>query len=190
MLVFFKRYRMQVDLRDAKFTPAELTPPAGFELLGWRPSLLAAHGQAKYRSFANELDANVFPCLGNAEGCHRLMREITNRRGFVPESTWLLVRRDQETGGAEYIGTVQGISENSTVGLIQNIGVDSAYRGLGLGSIIVKNALAGFQRAGSEVVTLEVTAKNEAAIRLYHRLGFEIERTVYKSIDAPTPWND
>ena len=64
-VVFFKRYRMQFDLRDAQFSDSVL--PEGYELLPWCPELLNAHAEAKYRSFRNELDANVFPCLGAAD---------------------------------------------------------------------------------------------------------------------------
>ena len=50
----------------------------------------------KFSSFCYEIDANVFPCLGNREGCYRLMREIARRDGFLPNATWLL-----ETAGED-----------------------------------------------------------------------------------------
>lgn len=180
-VVFFKRYRMQFDLRHAQLEPA--VAPAGFELVPWRSALLAAHAEAKFRSFRNELDANVFPCLGESEGCLRLMKEISCRQGFIPESTWLATYRDPETGKKENCGTVQGIREKIDVGSIQNIGIVQAHRGKGIGSAIVKKSLQGFQSVGIKIVTLEVTEKNTGALRLYERLGFRIMRTVYKSVE-------
>ena len=44
MLVFFRRHRMQFDLRNHRFD--ELTPPPNFQLLEWQPRLLTAHGVA------------------------------------------------------------------------------------------------------------------------------------------------
>ena len=81
-VVFFKRYRMQFDLRDTQFDDVEVA--AGFELHKWDKCLLPAHAEAKFRSFRNELDSNVFPCLGEPDGCLRLMKEISCRQGFVP----------------------------------------------------------------------------------------------------------
>ena len=181
-VVFFKRYRMQFDLRNARFSETIL--PEGYELLPWRPELLNAHAEAKYRSFRNELDANVFPCLGAADGCLRLMKEISNRQGFVPQSTWLATHRETNTGRLEYCGTVQGLREKLDVGASQNIGVVRDHRGMGVGSAIVRNSLKGFQASGIKIVTLEVTEKNTGALRLYQRLGFEVVSTVFKSVEV------
>jgi len=181
-VVFFKRYRMQFDLRDAHFD--EIIPPDGFEIHAWDEKLLAAHAEAKFRSFRNELDANVFPCLGNSDGCLRLMREISCRQGFIPEATWLATYKNPETGEIENCGTVQGIRESVDVGSIQNIGIVAAHRGKGIGSAIVMSSLKGYQSVGIKIVTLEVTAKNIGAMRLYERLGFKVLRTVFKSIEV------
>lgn len=182
-VTFFKRYRMEFDLREGHIALRE--PPPGFQLLRWSPRLLEAHAEAKFRSFRNELDANVFPCLGDADGCQRLMNEITRRQGFVSEATWLLRYTDPGTTRPENCGTVQGIRENEHLGSIQNVGIVSGRRGNGLGSLIVSHALDGFRRVGLKVVTLEVTAQNTGAIRLYQRLGFRIQKTVFKSVEVP-----
>ena len=181
-VVFFKRDPMQFDLRDVSFE--EFETPTGFEFHPWNEYLLPAHAEAKFRSFRNELDSNVFPCLGDPSGCLRLMREISSRQGFVPASTWLATYTDPETGRKENCGTVQGIREKLDVGSIQNIGVVASQRGKGIGSLIVRHSLRGFQNAGIKIVTLEVTAKNTGAIRLYERLGFQILRTVFKAVEV------
>ena len=181
-VVFFKRYRMQFDLRNASFD--DIVVPAQFEFHPWSEFLLPAHAEAKYRSFRNEIDANVFPCLGNSDGCLRLMREISCRQGFVPQSTWLATYKNPNTGRKENCATVQGIRESIDVGSIQNIGVVGGHRGQGIGSLIVRHSLRGFQSVGIKIVTLEVTANNTGAIRLYDRLGFRILRTVFKSVEV------
>ena len=180
-VVFFKRYRMQYDLRDAHFDDVVL--PAGYELHPWDKYLLPAHSEAKFRSFRHELDSNVFPCLGEPDGCLRLMREISCRQGFVAEATWLVTFTDSETGRKENCGTVQGIREKVDVGSIQNIGIVDSHRGKGVGSALVRKSLKGFQDVGIKIVTLEVTEKNTGALRLYERLGFQVSRTVFKSVE-------
>lgn len=173
---------MQYDLRETKFGQMQL--PDGFALHPWNKKLLGSHAEAKFRSFRNELDANVFPCLGNSDGCVRLMREISHRQSFIPESTWLATYQNPQTGQLENCGTIQGIRDSVDVGAIQNIGIVEGQRGKGIGSVMVKHSLRGFKEAGIKIVTLEVTAKNVAALRLYERLGFRVLRTVFKSVEV------
>ncbi len=182
VLTYFKRFRMEIDLRDREL--AVPSPPSGYVLIPWDAALLKAHAEAKFRSFQNEIDANVFPCLGDRQGCQRLMADISAKEGFLPRATWLL-RYD---GGyrRQFCGTVQGICDHSQAGWIQNLGVAPEHRGLGLGTVLLMQALAGFQAAGLGRAYLEVTAQNDAAIRLYQRLGFAKARTVYKAVEVLT----
>ena len=114
------------------------------------------------------------------------MNEISSRSGFVPEATWLLTWTDPLTQRMQSIGTVQGIREQKDVGSIQNIGITAQFRGKGLGTSIVQKSLAGFAEVGVRFVTLEVTANNSRAHRLYERLGFRILKVVFKSAEVPS----
>ena len=182
-VTYFKRYRMQFDLREGCTDPQSLAP--GYSLVPWSLSSIPSHANAKFLSFREELDANVFPCLGESEGCLRLMKEISCRQGFIPKATWLINYKHESTGAVEKCGTVQGIREQPDVGSIQNLGIAPGHRGRGLGSILVAHSLWGFRSAGIKFVTLEVTAQNYGAVRLYERMGFRVLRTVFKSIDVP-----
>ena len=183
-LQYFKRYRMEIDLGRA-LRPAVAAP--GYEFVPWDETLLATHAEAKYFSFRTEIDANVFPCLGDYDGCLRLMNEIARKDGFLPGATWLIAADDDPSAdgdnGFTYVGTVQGIRDRTGVGAIQNLGIVPEHRGRGLGSLLMLKALEGFQRAGLRRAYLEVTAQNESAIRLYQRLGFFKARTVYKAVE-------
>lgn len=183
---YFKRFRMEADLRPARTAgepPAGL--PEGYLFVPWNEAVLDAHARTKWRSFRDEIDAHVFPCLGDAEGCRRLMREIRNKPGFLPEATWLIARGDN-AGGLVFCGTIQGVAERGGVGMIQNVGVVPGHRGIGLGAALVLRALDGFRRHGLRAGTLEVTAENWRAVRLYQKLGFRRTKTVYKVVDAAT----
>jgi GNAT superfamily N-acetyltransferase len=183
-LQYFKRYRMEIDL--GRVLPQAVAAP-GYELVPWDPSLLATHAEAKFFSFRTEIDANVFPCLGDYDGCLRLMNEIVRKDGFLPSATWLVAADDDLNGsgdeGFSYVGTIQGIRDKSGMGAVQNLGIVPEHRGRGLGSLLMLKALEGFQRAGLRRVFLEVTSQNEGAIRLYQRLGFYKARTVYKAVE-------
>jgi hypothetical protein len=181
-LAYFKRLRMEIDLTGRDLTPAPA--PSHYRFLPWHDSLLDGFAQAKFLSFRHEFDTNVFPCLGEFEGCRRLMDEIANKPGFLPEATWLVVHSSGLGGRSEYCGTVQGVRDQRRIGAIQNLGVVAAYRRGGLGMNLLLRALAGFQQSGVRRVWLEVTAQNNSAIRLYRRVGFTTVKVVYKTAEA------
>jgi len=181
-LTYFKRYRMEVDLLGRALSPVSLPPH--YRLIAWDRSLIDAHAEAKFNSFRTEIDANVFPCLGEADGCRRLMNEIARKDGFLPGATWLLAYDSPGDQRLDFCGTVQGIRDRSGMGAIQNLGVTPEHRNLQLGSVLLTHALAGFQAAGLARAFLEVTAQNAGAIRLYQRMGFVTARTVYKAVEV------
>jgi GNAT superfamily N-acetyltransferase len=181
-LTCFKRYRMEIGLLGRSLTPAAL--PEGYELFAWDDALMEAHAEVKFYSFRDEIDANVFPCFTELSGCCRLMNEISRKPGFLPQSTWLVAWAG--TGESlEYCGTVQGLSDRSGMGAIQNLGIVPAHRGRGLGTMLLLYALRGFRQSGLTRAFLEVTAENKGAIRLYQRMGFSIVKTVFKTTEVP-----
>ena len=178
-VTYFKRFRMERDLHSELFAPPAL--PADYYLVSWQKDLVEAHADVKYRSFCTEIDSSVFPCLGERDGCLRLMREISGRSRFVPEATWLMAYKPITRTRAEYCGTIQGLIDSRGLGAIQNIGITPMHRDRGLGTILLHQALVGFQQRGVDRVHLEVTADNVRAVALYERLGFHKVRTVYKA---------
>ncbi len=178
-LVYFKRYRMELDFSDLPLPTPPL--PVGYALEPWSDGLCRDHATAKFSSFQNEMDANVFPCLGRHDGCLHLMREITKRRSFVPEATWLI--RYQAQGKRLPIATIQGLRLEGW-GAVQNLGVHPEHRGRGLGAILLAEAAEGFRRAGLSRMHLEVTTDNNGAVRLYRRLGLRQANTLYKAAEV------
>ncbi|MFL5329976.1 MAG: GNAT family N-acetyltransferase [Gemmataceae bacterium] len=178
-LSYCKRFRLERDLRGT-LPPAALLPE-GFYLLPWDDSLVMRHAKAKHEAFCEHYDSALFPCLATLDGCIRLMSTIRDMPGFVPGATWLIAN------GIDTCGTVQGVRDAYGAGGIQNLGVTPAYRGRGLGGSLMVQAMHGFRAAGLSKMSLEVTAHNEPAVRLYRRLGFSHRRTVYKPVQGPLP---
>ncbi len=181
-LTYFKRFRMEIALRGRQISPPP--PPPGYRFVPWDPALLDSHARAKFLSFRDELDANVFPCLAELPGCRRLMREISQKTGFLAGATWLVVLGGTNGRRMEECGTIQGIRDRTGRGSMQNIGIAPEHRDRGLGTGLILRCLEGFRLAGVERVQLEVTAENLAAIRLYRRLGFRTLKTVYKAVEV------
>lgn len=189
-LTYFKRYRMELDLRSPRPTAAL---PAGFHWVAWDDSLLALHAEVKYLSFYQEMDSLVFPSLGHQAGCRDLMAAIRFRAGFASRATWLVAcdtAEPDESGHARgCVGTVQGLLDPHRYGGIQNLGVVPDYRGRGLGRALLLKSLEGFAASGCTRAYLEVTAQNEAAVRMYRDLGFRCYRTIYRGVEVPEPAN-
>lgn len=146
----------------------------------WGEKLTSMHALCKWESFRREMDVNVFPCLGERDGCKRLMRDISQKDAFVPEATWLAVGQDSNPKNLIAVGTIQGLRSNATHGAIQNIGVIPNFRGRGVGRELIRRALHGFQSQGCRYVTLEVTVHNLGAIKLYESIGFQKSEVVFK----------
>ena len=180
-LNYTKRYRMELDMRRWSRPAIEL--PADYRMVPWHKSLVEAHAEVKYQSFRDEIDSLVFPCLGEFDGCCKLMTEIQSRDGFVPESTWLAEYVGAGLAKAEYCGTIQAVRTHKGRASIQNIGVVPFHRGRGIGSALILSALLGFEYLGIPRICLEVTSENEGAVRLYRKLGFRTVRTLYKAVE-------
>jgi len=177
---YFKRFRMEADLAHPHGTPPL---PPGYRFVPWNEALLDVHARTKFRAFRDEIDAHVFPCLGDLEGCRRLMHEIRGKSGFLASATWLIAF-GTHPANLRWCGTIQGVVDRQRSGMIQNVGIVPDHRGLGLGTCLIGRALAGFRTAGLRTAALEVTAENCRAVQLYQRLGFRRTKTLYKTCDA------
>lgn len=192
-VTYYKRFRMEIILAQARLSEPVL--PEGYAWVAWQQSLLERHALAKFESFRDEIDSEVFPCLGDPLSCRSLMSEIVQRATFVPQATWLIScriapvqseRGQSERGQWEDCGTIQGLIQTGQWGAVQNVGIAPEHRGRGLGRALVLKSLAGFQEAGVSRVYLDVTARNTAAVQLYRSVGFRLARTTYKAVDRPT----
>jgi ribosomal protein S18 acetylase RimI-like enzyme len=169
---------MQFDVHSQAIPESQLSEEILFA--GWEDKLLPMHGICKWESFRREMDVNVFPCLGDREGCRRLMRDISQKDSFVPEATWLALAKDSNPRNLLAVGTIQGLRTSATHGAIQNLGVIPSFRGKGIGRELIRRAILGFQSQGCRYVTLEVTIHNYGAIKLYESIGFQRSEIVFK----------
>ncbi len=178
---YFKRWKLELDLRR-ELPNAVL--PEGFAWVGWTPSICRAHAWVKYQSFREEMDSQVFLSLSTLSGCRRLMEDIAAHLGFVPMATWLIRFEGNDVRGPIAVATIQGIELGGRNGSVQNVGVLPEFRGMGLGRALMLKSLRGFQAAGCRTASLEVTARNSAAVELYRTLGFRLIRTTYRPVPA------
>lgn len=103
------------------------------------------------------------------------LREIV----FAPGSVVLVARVD-----SRIVGTLTLAMFRIPTGLrawIEDVVVDEAARGLGVGEALTRAAIAEAGRRGASTVELTSRPSREAANRLYRRIGFEARETnVYR----------
>lgn len=97
----------------------------------------------------------------------------------APESTLLVARLDDVI-----VGSLTLTSYRIPTGLqcrIDDVVVDAAMRGRGVGEALSRRAIALAHAKGARSVTLTSRPEREAANRLYQRLGFvRVETNVYR----------
>jgi ribosomal protein S18 acetylase RimI-like enzyme len=102
------------------------------------------------------------------------------------EATHLLVARDGDGPGlgGEVVGSMTLVVFRIPTGVrawIEDVVVDAAARGQGVGEALNRSALEVAERRGARTVDLTSRPSREAANRLYRRLGFvERETNVYR----------
>lgn len=175
-VAYHKRFRME---RELAGLPEAGALPAGYCLEAWHARWLEAHAEVLAACFEGATDAEIFPTLGSQSGCLHLMRELVQRRDFLPQATWLLV------GPVGPCGSIQALWERRAVAAIQNLGIRPEHQNRGLGRALLLHLLHTLQQSGFGRVLLEVTANNIPALRLYQGLGFRRTKVIYKPARCP-----
>jgi ribosomal protein S18 acetylase RimI-like enzyme len=73
---------------------------------------------------------------------------------------------------------------------VHRIAVAREARGAGLGTRLLERVVESARRQGAERVTLRVSARNEAALRFYRRLGFSVYESVSELLSLRIPVAD
>lgn len=89
---------------------------------------------------------------------------------------------DDLTGGGRAIGgyVVANLTPNfgRDIGHVKDLAVHPDYRGRGIGTHLLRHALATLEARGAHETKLEVREDNDPALALYRQHGFEHRRTV------------
>lgn len=110
-----------------------------------------------------------------------------------PRRDYVVAAVGQGGGGASGVGELivgyAGLDHGRDVADVMTLAVVAAYRGHGLGGLLLRELLRRADGAGAAAVLLEVRADNAAARRLYGRHGFEqvaVRRRYYQpdEVDA------
>ncbi len=167
----YLRYRMSHDLNEIAEVPI-LSPP--FSWVPWHENWIVPLSDIMMKSFADTIDAKIFPNFITRSGCQKIITYLLERKQIIQQSTWLIFHRQE---GCAFI---QSVLENQT-GMIQNLGVTPNFRRNGLAKAMLLRSLWVFRIMNLARAELEVSAENSAALDLYERLGFQITGTTFRT---------
>jgi ribosomal protein S18 acetylase RimI-like enzyme len=126
-----------------------------------------------YRSHKGSLDAALNMTYGSPAHCRHFVETLVMRGGcgrFEPEASFVA----EEAGRP--IGVLIASRLSPSNGHICQVSVSPDGQGRGLGSSLVRAALASFRRQGLRSASLSVTVENRRAYQLYERLGFRLRK--------------
>lgn len=86
----------------------------------------------------------------------------------APRSVFLVAEEDRRL-----VGTCGVKADSSTTAILRRLFVDSSYRGKGVGSELLRQALSFCREKGFREVVIRTSTRMEAAIRLCRSKGFK-----------------
>jgi mycothiol synthase len=137
--------------------------------VGYRFQEVDAADQQGLATFCDLLNLSFADQPQRAEATPAKLAQDATRPYGLPEGLLLL------WGEGQPVGTVRVERDNveSDAASIAGVTIHPAYRGRGLGHLLIRKALSVAYRHGLHPVYLSVSASNEAAIRLYVGEGFQ-----------------
>jgi ribosomal protein S18 acetylase RimI-like enzyme len=163
------RHYLCLSLADWAARPVEA--PAG--LRPFRRQDLAAAAQIIHRSHEGSLDAALNVTYSSPAQCRAFVETVVLRNGcgrFDPDASFVA-----EASG-QLVGVVLVSRLSASNGHVCQVSVSADRQGCGLGAALMAAALIALRRAGVGHASLSVTVGNDAAYRLYTRLGFTVRK--------------
>ena len=151
--------------------PQAIAYPAEVELCRWAASYYTPAAELIQAAYLGHVDSDINDQYRTLAGSLRFLHNIIRFPGcgvFDPDSSWLL--RDRRSGGLVAVLLCSRVAPD-TAHLTQ-LCVASAWRGRGLGKVLLADCMQRLPAAGYRALTLTVSEANTEAMGLYMRAGF------------------
>ncbi len=152
--------------------PEQIAYPREIELCRWTASYYTPAAELIQSAYVGHVDAEINDQYRTLAGSLRFLHNIIRFPGcgvFDPDSSWLL--RDRRDGALVAVLLCSRVAAE-TAHLTQ-LCVDTAWRGRGLGRMLLADCLQRLPAAGYRSLTLTVSEANTEAMGLYMRGGFK-----------------
>ena len=143
------------------------------ELSRWTAHDYPAAGELIYACYVGHADARINDQYRSLHGSLRFLHNIVRFPGcgiFEANFSWML--RERLTGAL--VGMVLCSRVAPDVAHITQLCVAPAFRGRGLGRVLLQRSAEALLAGGFDAISLTVTEANDQAVRLYERSGFTL----------------
>src|SRR6266702_909277 len=167
--------RKPVDVRTAGSPAAATGVPAELELSTWSAQDYQAAGELIHGCYIGHADAQINDQYRSLHGSLRFLHNIVRFPGcgiFEANFSWML--RDRRSRALVGMALCSRVAAD--VAHVTQLCIAPAYRGLGLGRVLLKQTADSLLRGGFSAITLTVTEGNDKAVRLYERFGFSLRQ--------------
>jgi ribosomal protein S18 acetylase RimI-like enzyme len=150
---------------------AEPALPAGLEFCPWSSSFYQASAELIHASYAGHIDSAINDQYRSLAGSVRFLHNIVRFPGcgvFDPQSSWAL--RDRHTNALVAIILCSRVAPDTAH--VTQLCVAPAFRGRGLGDLLLQSAMGRMPSQRYSAITLTVSEDNVAALRLYLAADF------------------
>jgi ribosomal protein S18 acetylase RimI-like enzyme len=158
-------------IRENDGSPAGHEAPKDTTIASWSPEYFEDVARIIFENYFKE-DLTANPVANTLEGCRtHLHNIITDSYGaFTPGRSFVAVHDGRPVGCLLTSALLPGNA------LVVELAVDRDFRGRGIASAMI-GSLIGVM-AGKSHIRLTVTVSNNAAARLYERLGFQVSARI------------
>ena len=150
--------------------------PQGMEIRTWRDEDFTAAGRLIAASYEGHIDSHINDQYRSTAGSLRFLHNVVRFPGcgtFDPAASKVIVK----TGTQELVALVLCSRVRNDTAHITQICAAKEYRGLGLGTLLLKASAAELRKRRYSTLTLTVTEGNTEAVSLYQTQAFNIKHT-------------
>jgi len=147
----------------------------GFEIRPWTTAWQEDTARLVADCYEQHIDSQINDQYRSVAGARRFLSNIVLYPGcgeFAESASFAAI--DHRDGAL--LGVVLSSRVGPEAGHLTQVCVAPHQQGRGIGRRLIECSLAALTRTGCAEVSLTVTAENRAAVSLYQRLGFVVER--------------
>ncbi len=169
----FMQWKLQTGSKKSSAAQSSglLGPSGGLELRQWSGGYYQATAELIHAAYVGNIDSLINDQYRSLHGSLRFLHNIVRFPGcgvFEEQSSWLLL--DGSTN--QLVGVVLCSRVAPRVAHITQLCIAPTLRNRGLAKLLLRHTMTHLCANGYESITLTVTGANDAAVRLYERIGF------------------
>ena len=159
----FLRYEMGLKL-SGSYEPAKL--PKGYEFIDYDINKYFEDREVRMNSYNNNIDSEIFP-------------EVFRMREIVEDDIEDYSISPQIIHGDKLVASSDVQAVSNKIICIDNLSVLQEHQEKGLGRKLMEEIIYRCNKKGYELIALDVTVENHNALKLYKKLGFDLDHKFY-----------